>query len=33
MEELLAAIKDTTIGTASLDGTYARPDEGVKPSW
>ena len=32
MYELLAAVKDTTIGTASLDVTYGRPDEDEKPS-
>ncbi|MFA6044101.1 MAG: hypothetical protein WC718_03880 [Phycisphaerales bacterium] len=31
MYVLLTAIKDTTIGTASLDVTYPRPDEVEKP--
>jgi len=31
MDELLAAIKGTTLGTATLDVTYARPGGGGKP--
>ena len=32
MDEMLAAITDTTLGTVSLNVTYARPDEGMTPS-